>query len=282
MASTQLIAVDFDGTLFFPGKGVHPKEIATLKSLGDRSIVRVLATGRNWKSVCKVIGPDFPIDYLVFSSGAGIVDWKNQTLLISHNLTAEELVKACSVFCELALDHMIHDPIPESHRFVYRRCSPLPNPDYEARLAMHKDFARDLEADDFYLAGASQLLGVCPNGDPDQPFLRLRKALPGLSIVRATSPLDGKSIWLEAFSSLASKSQGTEWVAQRYGIPASSVLAVGNDYNDWDLLCWAGCAFVMDNAPGVLRDAFPSVLSSGTGVTEAVARWADRAPNHLG
>jgi hydroxymethylpyrimidine pyrophosphatase-like HAD family hydrolase len=277
MPSTQLIAVDLDGTLFFPGKGIHPQEVATLEALARRSVVRVLATGRNWKSVCKVLGPDFPIDYLVFSSGAGIVEWSTQTLLVSHNLSTEELETARGVFASLELDHMIHEPIPESHRFVFQRCSSLPNPDYEARLALHKDFARGFTKEDSFPVGASQVLGVCPKGDPDEPFAKLRAALPKLSIVRATSPLDGKSIWLEAFSAHASKSKGTDWVAKRYGISSSAVLAVGNDYNDWDLLSWAGCAFVMDSAPEVLRKNFPSVLSSGTGVTEAVARWASDA-----
>jgi hydroxymethylpyrimidine pyrophosphatase-like HAD family hydrolase len=49
---------------------------------------------------------------------------------------------------------------------------------------------------------------------------------------------------------------------------------VGNDYNDLDLLEWAGSSFVVANAPPDLTDRFPTVASNDDcGVAEAITRW---------
>lgn len=268
----RMIVSDLDGTLFFPEHGIHQDEIDTFKALGDKRVLRVVATGRSWAGTRKTLPLDFPIDYLVFSSGAGIVDWKTQELLVCHNLTPEQVSRATTVFMQQELDFMIHDPIPENHRFRFHRTD-KPNTDFDRRLQLHWNNGMPLSPK---AVGdhASQLLAIHPGGDPTQPYEALRAALPDFSIVRATSPLDGKSFWLEAFSANVSKSQGAQWLADKIGLSAPAVLAVGNDYNDWDLLRWAGTARIMDNAPTVLREEFENIpCADRVGVTQAVNEW---------
>ena len=55
---------------------------------------------------------------------------------------------------------------------------------------------------------------------------------------------------------------GAEWVRARHGIAHADVLAVGNDYNDLDLLEWAPDARVVANAPPDLRERFDTVPSN--------------------
>jgi hydroxymethylpyrimidine pyrophosphatase-like HAD family hydrolase len=57
-------------------------------------------------------------------------------------------------------------------------------------------------------------------------------------------------------------------------VSRADVLAVGNDYNDLDLLEWGGSSYVVANAPADLLARFPAVASSdAAGVADAVARW---------
>lgn len=266
-----MVVSDLDGTLLFHG-AVDPVEVESLRELGDRGVLRALATGRAWASTRRVLGPDFPIDYLIFSSGAGVVDWRTGELLVCHNLSEEQTHRATRVFLEHDLDFMIHDPIPEAHPFVFRR-TPRANLDFDARFKLHgihgTPFSPGMER-----RHASQLLAICPEGDPEHPFQGVKEQLPDLTVVRATSPLDGKSIWLEAFSRHVSKSQGARWVAERHGVSVERVMAIGNDYNDIDLLDWAGTAFIMDNAPGPLRPRYPNVPSAERrGLTAALKVW---------
>jgi HAD superfamily hydrolase (TIGR01484 family) len=272
MAQRRILAVDLDGTLHFPDSGIDPREIETLEALGRDATVRVLATGRSWHSVLKVLPASFPIDYLVFSSGSGIVEWKTQSLLVSHHLDPSHTQKAIALFLSYSLDFMVHAPLPHAHQFYFHRTE-QPNADFDFRLSLHQQHGSPLNAASPQFA-ASQILAICPRGNPDAPFSDLSAGLPEMNVVRATSPLDGKSIWIEAFSKKASKSLGVSWVAERYGISKEDVLAVGNDYNDLDLLAWAGTAFVMDNSPSLLQQKHPTVpCDHRKGVTEAVHRW---------
>ena len=255
----RMLVCDLDGTLLLSGKPFDGRDVEMLHALGARDVVRVIATGRALATARKVIPPEFPIDYLIFSSGAGILDWRSQALLVSHALQPDQTQRASEVFVAHDLDFMVHAPIPEQHICHFHRSS-KPNPDFERRLARYASDGRVLEWAQVRMS-ASQLLAVSPLGDPTEPFETLCRELPGLSVIRATSPLDGHSMWIEAFAPEVSKSQAAAWIAQTRGIPAEESWAIGNDYNDWDLLRWAGRAAVVHGSPAVLREEFTDVSS---------------------
>jgi hydroxymethylpyrimidine pyrophosphatase-like HAD family hydrolase len=241
------------------GEPFHPRDVQVLHELGAAGVVRAIATGRALTTARKVVGDDFPIDYLIFSSGAGILDWHSQSLLVSHEIRSEAAAHAIRVFVAHDLDFMIHAPIPDQHVFRFHRTGKS-NPDFERRLARYAADGRVLDCSDA-IGPASQLLAVSPTGDPEEPFETLRRELPGLSVIRATSPLDGRSMWIEAFAPAVSKSQAAAWIAVRHSIARDNAFAIGNDYNDWDLLQWAGEAAVVQDAPAAMRAEFAPVDS---------------------
>lgn len=255
----ELLVCDLDGTLLMRGEPFDSRDVALLHELGERGVVRAIATGRALATARKVINAEFPIDYLIFSSGAGILDWRSQALLVSHEIRAEEVAHAVRVFLAHELDFMVHAPIPDQHIFQFHRTG-RSNPDFERRLARYAADGRLLEHGAAF-GPASQLLAVSASGDPAEPFETLRRELAGLSLIRATSPLDGHSMWIEAFASPVSKSQAAAWIARQHSIAREHTWAIGNDYNDWDLLRWAGQAAVVHGAPEVMRAEFTPVES---------------------
>ena len=95
-----------------------------------------------------------------------------------------------------------------------------------------------------------------------------------LHVCRTTSPLDGRSVWLEVFGPQTSKSQGAAWLAKREGVDRARVFALGNDYNDIDLLEWAGASVVVDNAPEDMRSRFTRVPANDReGFSRGVSDW---------
>jgi hydroxymethylpyrimidine pyrophosphatase-like HAD family hydrolase len=267
----QMLVCDLDGTLLMRGEPFIPDDVRMLHALGDNGAVRVIATGRALATARKVIAANFPIDYLVFSSGAGILDWRSQALLVSHTLQPDEVELGVRVFLAHQLDFMIHAPIPGQHIFHFHRAG-NPNPDFERRLARYAADGRVFKQD-AARSPASQLLAVSPGGDPAEPFETLQRELPGLSVIRATSPLDGHSMWIEAFAPAVSKSQAAAWIARMRGIGHEDAWAIGNDYNDWDLLRWAGRAAVVRNTPATMRAEFTAV--------DAMHAWLDGIAGEL-
>jgi hydroxymethylpyrimidine pyrophosphatase-like HAD family hydrolase len=283
MAPKGMVVTDLDGTLFQRERRCSPRNLSTLALLGELGVLRVIATGRHLVSARRVLTEEFPIDYLVFSSGAGILDWKRQRLLRKLNMSQAELVRAFAVVAGLRLDFMLHRPIPENHLFFYYRASDGPNPDFEARCVLYREFASPgAEAASSGrpsalsppVEQACQILAIEPPSAAASAYPELKAELPEMTVVLTTSPLDGRSRWIEIFSGRVSKALASAWIARRAGLPARGVLAVGNDYNDLDLLCWAGHSYVVDGAPEELARRFPSVgTGDEAGFSEAVELW---------
>jgi hydroxymethylpyrimidine pyrophosphatase-like HAD family hydrolase len=114
---------------------------------------------------------------------------------------------------------------------------------------------------------------IPPGRDENRIMEEFNSQLAGhFSVLRTTSPLDGESLWIEIFPPEISKSSGVRWIAERHGLTGAESAAVGNDYNDHDLLEWAGCAYVVRDSPEHLRTAFTEVTSAHRGAVAHAAR----------
>lgn len=271
----RLFVSDFDGTLFRSDGTVAHNDLNALKLLGNLGIVRAIATGRSIYSLERANCRGLPVDYIIFSTGAGVIRYPEGRIIKTVNLKAAEVERVIRVFVELSLDFMIHRPIPDNHLFAYRY-SGVANPDFIRRLRLYKEHCWPLDDNIFYGFGrASQLVAIIPPYSSSPEFIDfIRTKLDGLNVIRTTSPLDGESTWIEIFPAHVSKSLTTAWLADQLGIQAENVLTVGNDYNDVDLLEWSGSGFVVGNAPEELKTRFPAVASNDEcGVNDAIKRW---------
>jgi len=184
------------------------------------------------------------------------------------------VAQALDFFKESAFDFMLHDPVPDNHKFVYRRATSS-NIDFETRLERYRPFGRPFNVPACDGCGeASQFLAVIPENSLDGQVAKVRGALPGLSVIHTTSPLDHTSTWIELFHPHVSKSSTAAWLAAELDIDHKETMAVGNDYNDLDLLEWAAYSFVVENAPKDLNDRFQTVATNNNGgVAEAINEW---------
>jgi hydroxymethylpyrimidine pyrophosphatase-like HAD family hydrolase len=244
---------------------------SALERLGALGVLRVVATGRSLRSLLGVLPPDTPLDFAAFSSGAGILRWSDRELLRARHLPAATAVRVARELCDLDADFMLHHAIPDNHRFLYRG-SGRPNADFARRLALADAHGEPLPARGVELGPMCQAVVVEP-GFAAQRVRRLRRTFADLSVVRATSPLDGTSLWLEIFAAGVNKSTAANWIVERWRPASRGSLAIGNDYNDADLLDWADLSFVVANAPPDLRRRHGSVASNDDGgFAEAVDR----------
>lgn len=268
-----MLITDLDGTLLNSDGSLTKQDLDALFSLGHKGVVRVIATGRSLYSFKVVAGNRLPVDYVIFSTGAGVIACPDGRLIRKIHLDSGAVLSAVQIFMEFGLDFMVHQPIPDNHRFVYYDTGG-DNPDFHRRLARYSEFCQPLDNATFNIGSASQLLAVVNYDNSASVLKALRSKLTGYSVIRSTSPLDGKSTWIEVFAPGVSKSQCAAWLADRLNIDKERVLAVGNDYNDLDLLEWAGTAFLVDNAPDMLKNRFVSVASHDHGgVSEAIHLW---------
>ena len=270
-----MVVTDLDGTLMRSDRTVGRCDLDTLEALGSAGVVRVVATGRSLYSAQLALAADFPIDFLVFSTGVGIVDWPGKSLLTQASLDKPSIHRAAAAIETLGLGFMLHAAVPDNHHFMYRRS---PNQDavadFERRLERYQEFGEVWAPGAPAPAQASQFIAIAHEAQHGA-FPALVRALPQLKVVRATSPFDGRSRWLEIFPAGVSKASAAAWIATRYGVRRRHTVSVGNDYNDEDLLDWTANAFVVANAPDDLRNRYRTVRSNDEhGFTAAVEIWA--------
>ena len=265
-----MLVTDLDGTLLDTASHLSARNRAALEALGAAGVVRVVATGRSLYSADQVLSVDFPIDYLVFSTGVGTLRWPQREALWSFQFRDCDLRRAIDVLEVADLDYAVHRAPPCNHHFFYRASGAV-NADFVRRRERYRNFARPWEARHLDGLRASQLIVIEAKERPSA-YTDLKRELRGLSVVRTTSPLDHTSRWIEIFPPEVSKSRAAERIRQSHGVDLARVSAVGNDYNDTDLLDWAENAYVVDNAPPDLKAVYTVVASNDEDGFADVAR----------
>jgi hydroxymethylpyrimidine pyrophosphatase-like HAD family hydrolase len=118
---------------------------------------------------------------------------------------------------------------------------------------------------------SSQAIVVVPGLNAVDIMDQIKVNLNDFNVIKTTSPFDGQTMWIEIFPLCVSKGKSAAWLAQTLGIDRKHTVAVGNDYNDEDLLEWTGNAFVVENGPDDLKQRFSVVSSNNNdGVSDAI------------
>lgn len=281
----KIFACDFDGTLYSDSHTISSEDLVTLEKLGNIGVTRVIATGRNLYSIINKIPSNFPIDYLVFSSGAGIMEWKTKKIITSISLDRKQISDVLSVLLNKELDFMLHKTVPDNHFFYSRKATGetenRASSDFEERKSFYRDFDLGWSREGESLKEGSQFVIIVPSGNlpHSEVFISLKEEFSfceNLKIIRSTSPIDKKSMWVEIFQKGVSKALGLKTIADLNGISYSKVGAVGNDFNDLDMLRWAGASYVVENSPPELTRDFKVVKSNNeSGVSHAVELWLE-------
>lgn len=254
----HMVITDLDGTLLNSEQKVSSSDYDCLVELGRQGIVRVIATGRSPYSFSTVIPQDFPIDFLVFSSGAGVMDWSSGEIISSYSLTEEKVHELALIFRNENISFKVLKPAPDNHKFHYFHNGNT-HPDFDKRMEYYRGFEKEIMFDPPNFGEASQFLIILSELEE---FNRLSELCVEVKVIRATSPLDHKSIWMEVFHPDVSKGNACQFLGRYLGIDQKNTIGIGNDYNDIDLLEFANQSFVVENAPEELAKSYRIVSSN--------------------
>jgi hypothetical protein len=263
ISTIKLVATDLDGTFLRNDKSISKENLETLHLLGEKGIFRVIATGRNLKKTMEVIASDVPFDYVVFSSGAGVYDLKQNKLIFHQNLNAEIVQQIVDFLIANDLNFHLFKPVPENYQCWYYRGS-LPCAEFENYFDFQQSLSEPLPLETPINSEACQFLVVFPN-DPNR-FLSLKfeieQRFPEVKVVRTSSPLDTGYIWMEIFHPQVSKGNGVKFVCDTLQIDHQHTLGIGNDYNDLDLLEFTNYSYLVANGPSEIKERFLAATSN--------------------
>ncbi len=121
----KAIIIDLDGTTLPRNwHQISEENRVALEEAGQQGVVRILATGRSVFSLNNTLPEGLPVDYMVFSSGAGIMHWDDKEILLTRELSAEETLDIATHLWKYDINFTIQQRIPDNHHFI-TEISPL-------------------------------------------------------------------------------------------------------------------------------------------------------------
>jgi hypothetical protein len=247
----RLLALDIDGTLLGSDRRVSERNRAAVRAARAAGIRLVLVTGRRLpaaRGIAETLGPDIP---LVLHNGALIVEAGR---VIRCRPLARGVARDALRAGEVAgADPVVHCGTNGEGRLLVERVSPS-----NTLLAYYLDKAHPdvTVVDDLEAALPEHPIQVMFGGGIDDIAAlepRLRGALGARGrLERTLYPARGVAL-LDVIDPTVSKAEAVAFLETRWGLASSATVAIGDNWNDREMLERAGLGLVMGNAEPALR-----------------------------
>jgi len=278
----RLVALDIDGTLVGDDLVVGTRTIEAVRAAKARGVAVSLVTGRMVSSAMRFAGELGLTDPIVGYQGglirampapgsAGI------GRLLVHTPLSASVARAIVTWTR---EHGLDPHLNHLERFILRADDPRAD-DYSAFMGARAELVPDLlEAIDHPI---TKILAVGEPPLPTELAPAAAEAFAGRADVTISHPR-----FLEFVAPGVSKGRAIRWLARRLGIPLGATLAIGDQWNDIEMLAEVGHGAAMPSAPApvqaVARYLAPAVADEGVAemierlvlVDEAGARAASR------
>ena len=249
----RLLAADIDGTLLNSQFKISERDLQALQRAHRQGVEVVLVTGRRHTfalPIAQQLGFDL---WLISSNGAITRSLRGETFY-RHLMSAETCRRLCSAMREYRGNTVLTFDTEEKGAIVIERMDQL-------NVSIQRWLEKNMQFIEFVIPIEKAL--TC---DPVQAAFfgsvsRMAEALPVLSAsglekeiaVSRTEYAARDLSMLDVLSAGCSKGSALARWAQFRGIPREQVMAVGDNYNDMEMLAFAGKPYIMGNAPQDLR-----------------------------
>jgi len=252
----RLVALDIDGTLIGDDLLLRDRTVAAVRAACRRGVSVSLVTGRMSTSAIIFARELGLTDPIVAYQGALIRalrpegDERLGRLLHHHPLGVE----AARDVVRWSIGAGLEPHVNHLERFVIRADDPRAE-DYSSFLGSRADIVPDLLA--WLRHPVSKILAVGADPIDDSGLADLRRRFAGRAEVTISHPR-----FLEFLAPGVSKAAGVRQLARRARIPMANVLAIGDQYNDLEMLAAVGHGAAMPAAPEPVRSAARYVAPS--------------------
>jgi hypothetical protein len=280
----RLLALDLDGTLLDPRGQITPRTRTALDRARAAGVRLALVTGRRFRDAQPIaleLGLDVP---LISHNGALTKHAHSMETVAAHLLPLDAARGVLAVGRRFDADAMVSDDAAGTGLLVYDHISPGNQAlrDYIAwsqrivgeragesvrRVASLDDY---LDHPPIHIAYSGTCREMVELGE------RMTTELAGQIKVLSTLYPKRDFALLDILHPQASKGAGLAAVAQEYQLDHAEVMAMGDNYNDLEMLQFAGTGVVMANADAELHshgEFYETASNDEDGVALAVERF---------
>jgi Cof subfamily protein (haloacid dehalogenase superfamily) len=285
MKPIRLIALDLDGTLLNSRGAVSEGNRAAVLEARARGVRVALVTGRRFRDV-RPLALELDLDDVPVISHTGALTKHARTLetVKAMLLPLEAAQEVLRVGRELGMDAMVSDDPEGLGVLLYDHINEA-NPALSWYIAwsrrIHGDesseFIRRVPSLEEYLDHSPVHIGYAGNYQMMVTFGEELKAAFGENIKVFATLYPKKDFGtIDVLHPSASKGAGVAAVAAEFGLSREEVMAVGDNFNDLEMLHYAGVPVAMGNAEASLRDMAGFHITGANdedGVAHAIERF---------
>lgn len=253
----RLVALDIDGTIV-DGNGDLPAEVrSAVRRVVAAGVPVVLATGRSWIATQLVVEQlGLPAGEHVASNGAVVCSYPPLEVLNAITFDPSFLIdqlrdhpSALIAVEELGVGYRVSKAFPDGELYGATIIEPL---------------------DELSSREVTRIIIRDPESEADE-FLALARRLN----LHGVSYFVGWSNWLDIAPEGVDKAAGLESVTRRLGVSSADVLAMGDGYNDIEMLTWAGRGVALGDAPNDVQNSADAVTGrfADGGTAAELSRW---------
>lgn len=265
MTTKKLICFDLDGTLLNSQRQLSPINSEVLQNLEKAGHVVSIATGRLYKSACKIRSL-IPADLEIICSNGAVVEAQGR--IIRRDQIPLELLRD---LYPLAREHDVSLAFDSLYAVYHTKLGWTLMMNYfsnvinKGSLHIRNIHVRDL---DEYMRYAPYFINgiVISRTGPDK-IAGLRRELESLDLFNIESSAHNN---VEIIPRDSNKGSAALLLAQRHGIYPEDIIGFGDGENDIKLLETAGIGIAMGNAPDVVKRRADLVI--GNNDSDAIAR----------
>jgi Cof subfamily protein (haloacid dehalogenase superfamily) len=237
----KLVAIDLDGTLLNDKRQIPGETIEAIQMVQRQGVIVTLASGRSFCSVlsyARQLNIEVP---LITHCGAYVTDVKEETIVIKKRMDFSKAKKIISLFEEK--DYYIK--VYCNNMFFVQEATPK-----TVEFSVNFDIP-------YTVVGRKQLktlketpFRIVLQDEPE----RIQYAKEQLSQWKdVVTVFQDSPRGLEIVDAKVSKGLALRALCQKFDIPTSKVLAIGNEGNDISMLRVAGLGIAMGNASAELK-----------------------------
>jgi Cof subfamily protein (haloacid dehalogenase superfamily) len=279
----RLLAIDIDGTLLNHQFEISGPDMAALRRLDAEGVEIVLVTGRR-HTFALPIATQLGFDLWLISSNGAITRSLSGETFHRDMLPRETCLHLCRSMQEFRGNTVLTFDTEKKGAIVLEHMRDL-------NSVIQRWLEKNLQFIEFIIPIEDSL-----TTDPVQamfcgPIARMHQALAGLAacglegkitILRTEYPVRDLSI-VDVLNEGCSKGHAVERWAKHRGIAREQVMAIGDNYNDVEMLAFAGLPFIMGNASEELRGRGWNVTLSNEqhGVAAAIEQVMGWVPERV-
>ena len=251
MDHIRLIASDMDATLLDERSQLPPDFAETIRALAGQGILFAAASGRPLYTL-ETMFPELLEEIILIGDNGGAARWKGKDLFVSEmpaegwRQLARSTKQAGDVGLLCGLQAAYAEKRGEGYDAVFKN--------FYTRV----EYVDDLTAVE---AAADKFTIYLPNNDSQKAFDRTYGAFHTGNGGAFSVAVAGRN-WVDVMNPGVHKGAALAKVGALLGIPADSMMAFGDTYNDAEMLTTAKYVFLMENGSEPLRAQVPFLAPS--------------------